>query len=186
MPDLGQVQALGILFAYQSHRRVSAFQYLRQRLSHDPLQGGVEVGAEEGAAHDDAHIEGADGLAAVASTVAEGGDVEAGHSVGVTPGGYDLVPWPGVELLPGHLPCRIRCTEVPCGRFLRRTHEREATLLRDPPQQRCPTLLVDQHRLRRCRRWGSVVRFASHAASVDWGSNGTVRKKAQKVLGYFF
>ena len=83
--------------------------------------------------------------AAVAVGGAEAGDVEAGERVGVRPRGADLGPGRRVQLLPRHLPRRLGRAEVPRGRLLRGSHEREPALLRYLPQQRRPLLPARGH-----------------------------------------
>lgn len=59
------------------------------------------------------------------------GHVKARHRVGVSPDGQDGVPWPGVELLPGHLASRLGSAEVSGGGQSGYADEGVAALLGD-------------------------------------------------------
>jgi hypothetical protein len=79
-----------------------------------------------GCPHDEPYVERLERGGAVAAG-AEARDVEAGERVGVPPGGAHLAPGARVELLPRHLPHRLRGPKVPAPRrhLLRRGDERE-------------------------------------------------------------
>ncbi|URE28805.1 hypothetical protein MUK42_36340, partial [Musa troglodytarum] len=98
--------------------------------------------------------------------------VEARHRVGFPPRGDNLVPGPGVELLPRHLPRRLRCPEIAAGRLLRGAHVCKSALLRYAPQQSRPPLFVDQP----CRSLrgllqpgGGAARFFTHGDDARGG-----------------
>lgn len=128
----------------------------------NPTDGGVEVVAEEEAAHDEAHVEGAEGLAAVAGGEVEAGDGEAGHGVGVAPDGEDGVPGPAVELLPRHLPRRLRRPGVAGGRLLGDGDVGEAPLGGYAVEK--AAALGREGRRREGARW--LAALSSHRASL--------------------